>query len=377
MNEGKLNDDYLENKIILDSAPGAEVLIEGKRYNYFAGTGYYELNKNPEILRSAAEALTQYGISSSSSRSSYGTTKLILELEKEAAMFFDAEDSVYLPSGFLTPSAAIQALALKNNFDLIFIDEVTHYSNQFAAQLTGKQVIRFSHLSSDDLNGKLRKNLKGNQVPLIITDGIFPVYGKIAPIGAYKNIIDKYNGKLWIDEAHSLGILGNNGKGTTEYFGINSENIYFGGTLSKAFGGFGGIIPGKKVFIDEIKKGDLFNGATPAPSPAIAASLAGIKFVEVHPEKRNRLYSNAKLLKDGLKQIGIEVEDSVVPIAAWSFGNRNEMQKFVYELFKSGYIVQLINYVGSGEDGAVRIVVFETHTQEQIKGLLEQIKKII
>lgn len=377
MNEGKLNSDYLDNKIVLDSAPGAEVIIEGKRYNYFAGTGYYELNKNPEILKSAAEAMAQYGISSSSSRSSYGTTKLILELEKEAAAFFDAEDSVYLPSGFLTPSAAILALAKMKRFDVIFIDEVTHYSNQFAAQLTGKLVIPFSHLITDDLNDKLTKNLKGNQIPLIITDGIFPVYGKIAPVAAYKRIIDQANGLMWIDEAHSLGILGNNGRGITEYFGINSYNIYFGGTLSKAFGGFGGIIPGTKEFVDEIKNGDLFNGATPAPAPAIAASLAGIRVVKQHPELRIKLQSNAKLLKDGLKNIGIKVEDSVVPIAAWSFGNRNTMQKFVNELLKSGYIVQLINYVGSGDEGAVRIVVFSTHTQDQITGLLEQIRRII
>lgn len=367
----------LDNKIVLDSVPGAEVLIDGKRYNYFAGTSYFELNKNPEILRCASEALTQYGITSSSSRSSYGTTKLILELEKEAAAFFDADDSVYLPSGFLTPPAAILALVKMNYFDVIFIDEVTHYSNHFAARLTGKPFIQFAHLSTDDLNDKLRKNLRRNKVPLIITDGIFPVYGKIAPIDAYKRIIDKYNGKMWIDEAHSLGILGNNGKGTTEYFGITSENIYFGGTLSKAFGGFGGIIPGSKVFIEEIRNGDLFNGATPAPSSAAAAGLAGIKFVKVHPEKRIKLHLNAKLLKEGLKKFGINVEDSVVPIASWSFGNRNAMQKFVNELFKNDFIVQLINYIGAGNEGAVRIVVFETHTEEQINGLLEQIKKII
>ncbi len=371
------NHDNIEQLYLMDSAPGAITKINGKEYFYFGGTSYYELHKNEEVINSAINALKKYGINSSSSRSSYGTTQLLLEVEREAADYFNCDDAVYLPSGFLTDLAAVHALSSRKMFDIVFIDEISHYSNEYAAKLSGKPIYKFSHLNDVDLEEKIFKYLQQGQKPLIITDGIFPIFGKIAPVHKYLSIIEKFNGILWVDDAHALGILGPNGRGTYEHYDLTSERFYFGGTFSKAFGGFGGIIPGNKIFIDEIKNNQIQNGATPPPSSAAAASLTGLRLVKSKPELKFKLWENAKRLKTGLRDLGIEVEDTNVPIVAWVMNSKSEMQKIQKELMKRDIVIQYIQYIGTGEDGALRIVVFSSHTSEQIDNLVYELKKII
>ncbi|MFA5803301.1 MAG: pyridoxal phosphate-dependent aminotransferase family protein [Melioribacteraceae bacterium] len=371
------NLENIEQLYLMNSAPGAITKINGKEYFYFGGTSYYELHKNEDVINSAINALKKYGINSSSSRNSFGTTQLILEVEKEAAEFFNCEDAVYLSSGFLTDLAAVQSFINKNMFDVVFIDEVSHYSNEYAAKLSGKPIYKFSHLDDADLEEKIFHNLQPHQKPLIITDGIFPVFGKIAPIHKYLSIIEKYNGILWVDDAHALGILGLNGRGTYEHYGLTSERFYFGGTFSKAFGGFGGIIPGNKKFIGEIKNNQIQNGSTPPPSSAAAASLTGLKLVKSKPEMKLKLWENAKRLKTGLRNLGIEAEDTNVPISAWTMNSKLEMLKLQNELMKKNIVIQYIQYIGTGEKGALRIVVFSSHTSEQIDNLIYELKKII
>ena len=373
----KTNSENIEQFYVMDSAPGAITKINGKEYSYFGGTSYFELHKNEDVINSAISALKKYGINSSSSRNSYGTTQLLLDVEREAAQFFNCEDAVYLPSGFLSDLAGVHALSSRKMFDVIFIDEISHYSNDYAAKLSGKPIYKFSHMDDTDLEEKISNILQHGQKPLVITDGIFPIFGKIAPIQKYLSIVDKFNGILWVDDAHSLGILGNNGRGTYEHYGLASERFYFGGTFSKAFGGFGGIIPGNKKFIYEIKNNQIQNGATPPPSSAAAASLTGLRLVKSKPELRLKLWENAKRLKTGLREIGIEVENTNVPIVAWTMSSKSDMQRIQKELMKRNIIIQYIQYIGAGENGALRIVAFSSHTSEQIDNLLHGLKKII
>lgn len=367
----------IEQLNLMESPPGARTVINGKEYDYFGGTSYYELHKNKEVVDSAVNALLKYGINSSSSRSSYGTTQLLIDVEKEAADYFNCEDAIYLSSGFLTDMAAMQVFISKQMADAVFIDENAHYSNEYAARLSGKPIHKFRHLSETSLEEKILENIQPGQRPLIVTDGIFPIFGEIAPIDKYSGLAEKYNGTLWVDDAHSIGVLGKNGRGTYEHFGITSDRCYFGGTLSKAFGGFGGIIPGDKKFITEIKNSQIQNGTTPPPSSAAAASLTGLKLVKANPAMRLKLWENATRLKKGLKTLGIEVENSIVPIAAWTMGGKYEMQTLQLDLKKKGIVIQNIHYVGAGKDGALRIVVFSSHTEEQIENLIYELGKIM
>ncbi|MFA3781818.1 aminotransferase class I/II-fold pyridoxal phosphate-dependent enzyme [Melioribacteraceae bacterium 4301-Me] len=365
------------NIFLMESAPGAQTIINGKLYNYFGGTSYYELHNNKEVINAAIKALNKYGINSSSSRNSYGTTPLLLEVEKQAAEFFNCEDSVYLASGFLSDIAAVQALVNMNLFDSVFIDEISHYSNNYAAKISGKKINKFSHLNPNDLEEKIKKTLKKGGRPLVITDGIFPITGKIAPIKLYLNIVKKYDGIMWIDDAHALGVIGENGRGTAEHYKLKSKRLYFGGTMSKALGGFGGIIPGSKKFILEIKQSYTQFGSTPPPSSAAAASLMGLKILKENPQMKIKLWENARKLKNGLKNLGVEVDDSVVPIAAFNLDSYESMRRVHQRLMEKRIMIQLINYIGAGKSGSLRIVVFSTHTEEQIEHLLYELGKIL
>lgn len=182
-----------------------------------------------------------------------------------------------------------------------------------------------------------------------------------------------YDGTLWIDEAHPLGILGHRGRGTYDHFNLSGERLHFGGTLSKAFGGFGGIIPGSADFIARVRGGPVMIGASPPPSPVAAATLAGIERVAANPQWRNRLWANARRLREGIRGLGFEVESTHVPIAAFALGSAERMQQVHRELLERGIAIQYTHYSGAGADGVLRMVVFSTHTPEQIARLIEEL----
>jgi 7-keto-8-aminopelargonate synthetase-like enzyme len=147
--------------------------------------------------------------------------------------------------------------------------------------------------------------------------------------------------------------------------------------LSKAFGGFGGIIPGCSEFINRIRTGHIMTGSSPSIHAASAASLKGIELVMKHPEMRERLWSNARLLKKGLNSIGLEVGNSYFPMSAFSVGNSEKMKKIHCELLKKDIFIQLSNYMGESAEKFLRIVVFSTHTSEQIAYLTDTLKKLL
>lgn len=361
----------------MESAAGTETIINGKKYLYFAGTGYFQLNTNKEILKAVTEATLKYGTGSSTSRSITGTTPLILEIERKVAEYFGTEDAVYLPSGYLSNIAGMAALKELNLFDVIFLDEDSHYCNYEGAILTGKPVVKFKNRDVEDLKLKLEEILKKGDRPVIASDGLFPVWAKPAPLGDYLKLAEKYNGVIWIDDAHGVGILGKNGRGSYEYLGLESKRLYMGATLSKAFGAYGGIIPGSKEFIEKIKSGNVVTGSNSPMNAAIAAGLKGLELVKKHPEMREKLRENARYLKKGMKSLGIKVDQSGIPIVSFVSGDAASMKKIHKALMDDGIYIQFAAYRGAGNDGVLRIVVFSTHTKKQIDFLIEKLGKVL
>ncbi len=361
---------------LMESGPGTETTINGKTFLYFGGTSYYQLHNNTDIIDAGCEAFQKYGLNSATSRAGMGTTKLLLDVEKKAAEYFGTEDAAYIASGYLSNIAGIQALNTFNEIDAVFIDENAHYCNLDGANSINKPVFSFTHLSVEDLMLKIENNLKPGQQPLIVSDGIFPLFGNIAPVEKYTKIAEKYNGFVWIDDAHGLGVIGKNGRGTYEHYKLNSERIFYGGTMGKAFGGFGGIIPGNREFIEIIKKGNVMNGASAPPTPAAAASLKGIEILSKNPEDRKKLWNNAIQFKKGLNEFGVNIEINHIPIATWSFDSEKKMRIIYEKLMESGISIQFLKYVGS-KKGVLRVVLFSTHTEAQIDRLLYELKKII
>ena len=194
---------------------------------------------------------------------------------------------------------------------------------------------------------------------------------------AYLKIVEPYDGRIWLDDCHAIGVLGPHGRGTYEHYGLNSARLCLGGTTSKALGAHGGIIPGPVEFIREIRAGHVANGANASLSPAAAAAAKGMGLLMAHPELRQRLWSNARTLKAGLSKIGFDQDDSPVPVAAWVLKSGAEMDRVQSELFQPGICIQRTTYVGAGPDGALRAVVFATHSPAQIERLLGELRKLV
>ena len=364
-------------KYITESKLQPFTTINGKEYLYFAGTGYFQLQSHPEMIEAAVAATREFGIGSATSRTINGTTPLLLTLENKIAEFFQTEDAAYLPSGYLSNLAGFQALDKMGMYDVIFIDESAHYSNTAGALATGKRVIKFKHLDSGNLEKKITENIKKDEKPLIVSDGLFPIWAEVAPVPDYLKIAQKYNGAVWVDDAHGVGILGQNGRGVYDYFQLHDDRLFMGATLSKAFGAYGGFIAGNKTLIDAVNTGSVMTGTSSPPAAMVGAALKGLKLVKNNPEFLQKLHNNALYLKNKLRAAGIAIADNNLPIVTFSVGNGKKMENIQQTLMKDGIYIQYVKYVGSGTDGVLRMVISSAHTKNEIDLLVSSLVKFL
>jgi 7-keto-8-aminopelargonate synthetase-like enzyme len=238
-------------------------------------------------------------------------------------------------------------------------------------------VYTFAHGEPEDLRRQLNAHLQPGQRPLVASDGIFPTFGKIAPLTDYLPLVEAYDGCLWVDDCHALGVLGSNGRGTYEHFGLRSERLYAGGTLSKAVGAHGGIITGKEEFILPIRAGHIANGSNASVTAAAAAAVKGLDLMMNQPGLREQLWRNAHQLKSGLKAMGFDQDDTHVPVAAWTLETAEDMDRVQAEMMKRGIAIQRTDYVGAGPKGVLRAVVFANHKPEHIARMLSELKSLV
>ena len=375
---------------VLESPPGAVTQIDGREYLYFVGTGYLGLQGHPEVIQAACQAAQQYGIGSANSRTAFGTTPPVLLVERRAAELFGMDDAFYYASGWMGGNILTQLL--DGECGVALIDECSHYSLFEAARLSGWSCVTFHHRDADDLRAKLREHVESAQSSLVISDGVFAATGKIAPAAEYREVLQDYPGSvLCLDDAHGLAVLGENGRGTFEHAGLWSRGVNVGGaplpcpallfcgTLSKAVGGFGGIIPGSREFTDRLKlRSPYFGGASAPPAPIAAATARAIELVMADPGLRTRLWSNVRFLKDGLGHMGFDVDPTPVPIICLTIGTAENMQRIQRELMARGIAVAyMAAYSGLGTEGGLRIAVFATHTESMIQQLLDEMRRLV
>jgi len=374
----------------MQSPPGAETIIDGRPYLYFAGTGYLGLQGHPEVIRAACEATRQYGIGSATSRAGFGDSPPTLSVERQAARLFGCEDSFYFVSGYVGNQILVSAF--QDRFDAVFVDEFSHYSVVEAARGSGRPVFNFGHCDPASLGESLRSSLKRGDRPLVMSDGVFAALGHVAPVTEYAALLCSYPGAmLLIDDAHAVGVLGASGRGTYEHAGLTGSacssqcgtaalgcpvpQLWFCGTLSKAIGGFGGIIPGTREWIAQLKRSShFFDGASAPPIPAAAATARALELVIAEPGMRRRLWENVRLLKTGLRRLGLDVDDTPVPIVCLAIGNGDAMRHIQSQLAQRGIMIAYMpSYSGLGPEGALRLAVFATHTETMIRQLLDEL----
>jgi 7-keto-8-aminopelargonate synthetase-like enzyme len=302
-----------------------------------------------------------------------GTTPLLKKLEQKLASYFNTQDAVYLPTGYLSSMAGLIALDSMGLYQQIFLDEGSHYSLEEGARATGKPVVHFRNRDTGDLEAKIKQHLGPGERPLVASDGLFPVMGTLAPIHDYLEIVLKYDGVVWVDDAHGVGILGAHGRGTCEALGTPSNRIYLGATLSKAFGAYGGIIAGEADFIREVRKGSVMTGSSSPMNAAVAAGIKGLELVQESHDLRKKLWNNARYLRDALEHMGISSEALFIPkmhgaIPIFSFAHRDAatMRAIHSYLLEQGIYTQYTSYKGAGSEGVIRVVVTSSHKKVEM-----------
>ncbi len=361
---------------VMQSPPGPSTLINGRWRDYFAGTGYLGLQSHPAVLQAASEA-ARAGFSTATSRGGFGEHPLYQAVEAAAAQFCGAEEAIYLTSGYLGMAALLHALA--PDYDHIFIDEASHFSVQQAAAISHKPVTPFRHLDASALAAACQMHLHPRQRPLLLSDGLFPISGEIAPAPAYAAALAAFAGALiCLDDAHALGVLGSQGRGTLEYFGAEGEGRYASSTLSKAMGGFGGLVAGEAALIAKLRGSGIFTGASPPPLPAAAASQAAVAIAQAEPERRQQLWANVAQARVGLRALGWSLPSSPAPILCLGARPGLDLARMQRELFDRDLCVaHVTSYTSTPPGGALRIAIFATHTAPQIERLIAEIGALL
>ena len=364
-------------KLHMQSPAGPRTVFNGRTYDYFSGCGYLGLQGHPDVIAAAVEALQKYGISTATSRGSYGEHAIYDELEREACAFFGTERCLYFPSGYMGP--AVLAQACRGEYDHIFIDSSSHYSLWDAAQGAGKPITPFHHLNPGHLEEGLRRELLPAERPLILSDGVFPVSGEIAKLPDYLALARQYGGMVILDDAHASGVLGESGRGTADHFAIGDPCCRSCTTLSKALGGCGGLVCGDAGWIDAADHASsVCAGASPPPLPLAAASARALMIARVDPGLRHRLRENVAQARAGFRALGWELEDTPVPILCLGAGNGMDLARIKELLFKEGIaITHERSYPSTPPGGALRIAIFATHTPDQVQRLLDAVGRAI
>ena len=368
------------------SPPGPHAVVDGIEYDYFGGTNYLGLHGHPEILTAASRALESFGIHTATSRSRF-CSQAILDAEDAASLYFGTEDAYYFVSGYM--GGSIIAHALQGSIDAVFLDAASHYCLAEAATLVGVPVHRFATRDPESLSRALREHLVADQTPLVVTDGVFPSSGLIAPVREYTELLMHYpDGALLIDDAHGFGVLGDNGRGTYEHFGFWTEvncslggpkpRLFAVGTASKALGGFGGLIPGSTEFINALRSASHhFDGASAPPIPVAAATAEALNLARTLPELRTHLRANTLKLRTRLQEIGVDVADQPTPIVGFTYRDAATMQQIHESLAASRILVPYAPaYSDLGPAGALRIAVFANHTKSAIDRLLVELQRL-
>ncbi len=366
---------------MMESAPGARTIIDGKEVDYFCGCGYLGFHGRQELIDAACQAVAKYGLGSATSRSGCGNNPVLLSVEANAAKFFETETALYYASGYMGNSILLQGLS--DDYDIVFVDEDSHYSVLDGASLSNKPVVTFAHMDAEDLKMQLARHLKPAQRPLVICDGVFAVSGQISPIPDYLDVLKPCDPFIiCVDDAHATGILGEKGHGCFDYYGLSDPRLYASGTLSKALGGGGGIIAGDAALREKLtKKARMCFASSAPPTPVAAATAKALEILIAHPELRTKLWDNVARAKDGLASLGFEIDPTPVPIICLS-SKKVALDRLPDELFKreiaiSRYYAGGSDYTSVPDGGAVRIAIFATHTAEQIDRLVQEISTLI
>ncbi len=361
---------------ILESESAAESRFDGKEVINLASNNYLGLTTHPRLREAAIQAVEEFGVGSGAVRTISGTMTLHMQLEERIARFKNVEACVVFQSGFAANAGTVAAILTPE--DHIISDELNHASIIDGCRLSRAKIHVFPHkdvAAAEKILAGL-DGLPGRK--LLISDGVFSMDGDIGPLPGLVEAAERHGAIMMVDDAHSSGVLGRNGRGTIDHFGLHGRVHVQVGTLSKAIGVLGGYVCGSRDLIEFLyHRARPFLFSTSHPPAVAAACLAAFDVLEQEPERIARLWDNTRHFKQGLAAAGFNTGISETPITPVIVGEAKTAYDLSRELFQEGVLATGIGFptVPKGK-ARVRTIVSATHTTAELDRALEVFQKV-
>ncbi len=366
---------------VLDDQQDAVCHFDGRKVINLASNNYLGLTTHPKLREAALKATREFGVGSGAVRTIAGTMKLHMELEEKIARFKNVEACVVFQSGFTANAGTVSAILGKEDF--IISDELNHASIIDGCRLSRAKILVFRHKDVAHAEEQLAsvKDLPGKK--LLITDGVFSMDGDIGPLPGLCDIAEKYGAIMMVDDAHSSGVLGRQGRGTIDHFNVHGRVDIQVGTLSKAIGALGGYVCGTRDLIEFLyHRGRPFLFSTSHPPSVAATCIAAFDVLQNEPEHMERMWDNTRFFKKELGLLGFNIGGkntpaSETPITPIIIGEGRTTMEFSRKLFENGVLGTGIAFPTVPEGKArVRTIVSAAHSKENLSQALEVLEKV-
>ncbi|MCB2231593.1 pyridoxal phosphate-dependent aminotransferase family protein [bacterium] len=357
----------------IQSAPGDEVIVDGKHCIMAGSNNYLGLVNHPKVKEASAKAAMEFGSGCTGSRFLNGTLDLHLELEHRLAKFIGKDRALVFSTGFQTNLGTISCLVGKN--DAILIDRQDHACIVDGARLSHGKLHKFAHNDMADLE-RVLTNISNNGLRgglLIVVDGVFSMEGDICKLPELIKLAEKFNARVMVDDAHAVGVLGRTGAGTAEHFDMTDRTDLIVGTFSKSFASLGGFVAGDAAVIEFIQHTarSLIFSASITPSSA-AAVLAALDIIEAEPERRDNLWRNARRMQREFRALGLDIGETETPIVPIVVGEDLECFAFWKALYDKGVFTNpVISPAVQPGRAMIRTSYTATMTDEQLDRVVE------
>ena len=359
---------------VIESDQDTEVIMNGRKVLMFGSNSYLGLTNHPKIKEAAIAATQKYGTGCAGSRFLNGTLDLHIELEKKLAEFVGKEDAIIYSTGFQVNMGVVPALTGRE--DYLIYDELDHASIMTGKQLSFSKVMKFRHNDMDSLEKVLQK-CEPDKVKLIVVDGVFSMEGDIIKLPRLVELAKKYDASIYVDEAHSLGVLGREGRGVCDHFGLTDDVDVIMGTFSKSLASIGGFVAADEPVINWLRHNSrpyIFS-ASATPS-ATAAALTALEIMQKEPERIKNLWDVTHYALDGFRSLGFEIGHTETPIIPLFIRDNEKTFMFTKILFDEGVFVNpVVSPAVPSSDTLIRFSLMATHTKDQVSIALDKIGK--
>lgn len=359
---------------VIECGQDTEVVLNGKKVLMFGSNSYLGLTNHPKIKEASKRAIDKYGSGCAGSRFLNGTLDIHIELEKRLAAYVNKKSALLFSTGFQVNLGVLSCITGRN--DYLILDEYDHASLIDGSRLSFSRTVKYRHNDMNDLEQKLM-NLPEEAVKLIAVDGIFSMEGDIVKLPEIVDLAEKYGANIMVDDAHSLGVIGESGAGTSSHFGLTNKVDLIMGTFSKSLASLGGFIAGDEVLIDYLKHKARSLIFSASMTPASAASvIAALDIIQSEPERIERLWANTRYAKQLLNEEGFEMgptESPIIPVYI-----RDNFKTFMVTkiLQEEGIFVNpVVSPAVPSDASLIRFSLMATHTFSQIEEAVEKLSK--